>query len=96
MVYLVTWNLNKEGQAYSKARARFLEGIEKFESNYTSILESVRFVSAKSYDANELYDYLKKYIDDNDGLVIVKFEKGTANHQGNLGKELWAWINARI
>jgi hypothetical protein len=95
MVYLVTWDLNKEGSAYSIARARLMEGFNFYETNYNSSLDSVRFVSTEE-SANQIYEFLKEYKDDDDTIVIVKLEKGTDNHQGNLGKSLWEWINARI
>lgn len=96
MVYLVTWDLNKEGSSYSEARKELLDGINTFDVNYISSLDSVRFIATDNYTADELYRYLRTYIDDNDTLVVVKIEKGTSNHQGNIGKELWTWINDRI
>lgn len=97
-VYLVTWDLNKEGTAYDKARELLLKGIHMYKDvKHHSSLDSVRFISTQS-TADQIYKYLKdnKYIDSDDMIVVSKMEKGADTNEGNLGQDLWTWINARV
>jgi hypothetical protein len=98
-VYIVTWNLNKEGAAYSRARANLIAAIDALENTYSPSLESVRFISTTK-TANELYTHLceKGKLDGNDMIVAVRMHgKGNNSYNdGNLGQGLWDWINARI
>ena len=92
-VYLVTWNLNKEGAAYSQARDAFLRQLGTYENTKDDALETVRFVSTSS-TASTVSDHLRQKLDDNDRLFVTKLDRG--NHQGWLSKSTWEWINARL
>jgi hypothetical protein len=96
-VYLVTWDLNKEGLRYSMSRKNLIDVIEKLDSNYTTSLDSVRFIS-NTRTAHDLYEYLRSEarLDKNDAIFVTKIEKGTDNRQGDLGSKLWDWISARL
>ena len=98
-VYIVTWDLNKEGSAYNHARSKLLSAINTMENTYSTSLDSVRFVST-SRTANQLWTYLRQNggLDTNDTVVVVRmFNKGdNASNDGNLGETFWNWINARI
>jgi len=92
-VYIVTWNLNKEGASYSKARAAFLEQLNKYDHKADSGLETVRWVSTTS-SAAQVSDFLRQKLDDDDRLFVSKLHSGC--HAGWLEKDVWAWIDARL
>lgn len=93
MVYLVTWDLNKEGAAYNTARARLVTQIERFDSTYDSDLDSVRFIST-TMDSSELSTNLRTFMDSNDKIIVTQLQSG--RHQGWLSQSVWDWINARL
>ena len=92
-VYVVSWNLNKEGAAYSTARTTFFNQLQKFEYSYSASLETTAFVSTTS-EVNQVYDFLRTAVDDNDRLFVSKLHSGC--HKGWLDKSQWEWINARV
>ncbi|MBO9378078.1 hypothetical protein GG804_15000 [Sphingomonas histidinilytica] len=92
-VYVVTWNLNKEGAAYTAARATFLKHLAKYDNTQDSGLETVRWISTNE-SAQQVSDYLRQKLDDNDRLFVSKVVSGT--HAGWLEKSVWTWINARL
>lgn len=92
-VFIVTWNLNKEGAAYTTARATFFAQLARCEHSYSSHLETTAFVST-SWDADQLYQFFKQAIDDNDRLIVSKMHSSC--HKGWLDKTQWEWINARV
>lgn len=90
-VFLVTWDLNQEKPNYSKARAAFLEKLDKFTNRADPGLDSVRFIST-TWDATQISDYLRKAQDDNDTLFVTKIHKGGGERNGWLKKSTWEWI----
>lgn len=92
-VFVVTWNLNKEGASYDAARTKFFEQLARCDYNYSSKLETTAFVSTAS-DVDELYRFLKEAVDDNDRLFVSKMHSSC--HKGWLDKTQWEWINARV
>lgn len=92
-VYVVTWDLNKEKPNYSQARTAFVKHLETMENMKDPGLDSVRFVSTTS-TATQIDAYLRQKLDTNDRLFVSKLHKG--EHQGWLGKNVWAWINTRL
>lgn len=53
MVYLVTWDLNKEKSNYASARTAFLAHLNRYGNIKDSGLDSVRFVST-NWSANQV------------------------------------------
>ncbi|EBA11725.1 hypothetical protein [Roseobacter sp. CCS2] len=92
-VYLVAWNINKEGTKYNTARAALIKQIETYTNTHDPGLESVRFVSTTS-SASAVSDKLRKVLDDDDRIFVTKLVAG--GHAGWLQKSVWSWINARI
>ena len=92
-VYVVTWNLNKEGSRYEQARREFITHLERYEHVTDSGLETVRWISTPD-SPNQISDYLLQKMDDNDRLFVSKLNRG--EHQGRLSKSTWEWINARL
>lgn len=92
-VYLVTWNLNKEGAHYSAARKKFLDGFTGLDAAYAGKnLDTVAFVST-SGSATDLYNHLVKGIDANDRLFVVQVFPGS--YYGWLDDTVVKWLNAR-
>ena len=90
-VYIVTWNLNGE-RAYGAARTAFLNHLAKYENCADSSLETVRFVST-TQTAQQVSDYLRQKMDDNDRLFVSKVKAG--ERAGWLEKDVWTWIEER-
>jgi hypothetical protein len=93
MVYLITWDLNKEGYNYSITRERLLNLLSKYDRINDPGLDSVYFIH--TYDSpNQIYNHLSLAFDKNDRLIITRLIKDT--HQGLLDPKIWNWINARL
>lgn len=93
-IHLVTWDLNQEKPNYAKARAAFLERLDKFQNRVDTGLDSVRFIST-TWDAAQIDEYLRKAQDENDTLYVVRIHGGTAERSGWLSEATWKWIEAR-
>lgn len=91
-VYVVTWNLNKEGAAYDTARATFLKHLGKYDNTQDAGLETARWIST-SETARQVSDYLRQKLDANDRLFVSLVSSGT--HSGWLETSVWTWIDAR-
>lgn len=91
-VYVVTWNLNREGN-YDAKRAAFLKHLERHDNVADADLESVRWIST-GLSADELCTDLRQRLDNNDGIFLARITTGS--HQGFLAKSTWAWINQRL
>lgn len=92
-VYVVTWNLNKEGSTYTQAREAFLRHLNAYDNTKDAGLETVRFVSTTE-SANQIDEYLRQKLDGNDRLFVAKLNPG--QYQGWLDKDVWEWIDARL
>ena len=82
--YLITYDLNKTGQRYEE----LYEAIKGYE--YYKDMESVWFVKT-SYSAEQIFEDLKKYIDENDRLFISEIND---NRQGWLSQECWNFLES--
>lgn len=93
-VYLVTWNLNKEGAAYDKARQRFVGRLGGYQNAYDGKrLDTVCFISTPR-PVDDIYNDLGQALDQNDRLVITRIEQGS--FLGWLSADMAGWINARL
>lgn len=93
-VYLVTWDLNKEGQAYSDASAKLHARLDTLTTIKDRALDSVRFVSTDK-SAQQLYDYIQPgVLDQNDKMAVSRMRTG--EYWGVLSKEVWPWIAERL
>jgi len=93
MVYLVTWDLNKEKPNYTVARANFLARLDEYTTIKDPGLDSVRFI-AFTGNAQQLSDDLRTRLDDNDRIIVTRLFSGS--HQGWLDPEVWKWISSRL
>lgn len=92
-VFVVTWNLNKEGSAYTQARDVFLRHLSKYQNTRDSGLETVRFISTAE-SATQIDGFLRQQLDSDDRLFVSKLNSG--EYQGWLDASVWEWINARL
>lgn len=88
MVYLITYDLKKPGQDYSK-----LYDAIKSLGEWIHPLTSTWIVSTSLTSAQAVYDRIRPYIDDSDRLLVVAFSR---DHQGWLDKAHWDWINKHL
>lgn len=92
-VHIVTWNLNKEGSAYSQARKKLIDRIDTLRNTPDPNLETVRFVAFNG-SAGDLYNYLHKYIDGDDSIFVAEMFSYPTSYSGWMSKSTWDWINA--
>lgn len=93
MVYLVTWDLNREKPNYTQARREFIAHLEQFEHKKDPGLDSVWFIStSRSEDAVD--EFLRRKLDTNDRLIVTRLVTG--QYQGWLSKATWEWIDPRV
>lgn len=84
MVYVISYDLNKEGQNY--------EGLYKAIKEcgaWWHYLDSTWLIGT-SRNARQIYDVLKDKIDKNDTLLIMK---AADDYAGWLSEDASAWIN---
>ena len=81
-LYVVSYDLNKAKnyQALWDEMAR-LGGHKP--------LESVYFLDVNSANAASLKDHLTKFIDGDDQLIVVQFDKRPATHRAKTGTKEW-------
>lgn len=92
MVYLITWNINKAGNLYAQQRAKFLSGFNGLDWIHEANLDTVAFLNTTS-SANEIYNHLKRNLDDNDRLYITQVGK---NHEGYLNTPVANWLKGKV
>lgn len=92
-VFVVTWNLNKEGAAYNVARTRFFQQLGQYNYKTNAGLETVAWVSTTS-TATQVDTYLRQALDTDDSLFVSKLNRG--EYQGWLRPTTWDWINQHV
>lgn len=72
-VYLVTWNLNKEGSEYASARRELMSRLLAFDHAYEGReLDTLAFVRVPdNHEALDIYNHLITALDKNDRLVVT-------------------------
>jgi hypothetical protein len=93
VVYLATWDLNREKPHYAEARQRLISHLERYQHTKDAGLDSVWFVSS-DWSADQIDADVRTRLDNNDRLFVTKLVSG--QHQGWLSKGVWDWINARL
>jgi len=93
-VFLVTWNLNKEGAAYNAARDQLVARLANYDNVYDGQrLDTVCFISTMK-TAADVYADLGQVLDQNDRVVITQMRAGST--VGWLSGYMTDWINARL
>lgn len=83
MLYLVTYDLNKEGKDYS-GMTKALESYGKYNHCQKSI-----WLIATTETADQIFAKLQPHIDKDDRIIVVRW--GDA-HQGWMPESIWNWI----
>lgn len=91
-VFVVTWNLNREGANYDTRRAALIKQIEKYVNKSDPGLESVRWIQATT--AEELSKDLLQRLDKNDRLFVAQLHRGY--YYGYLDNAVWDWISPKL
>lgn len=85
-VYCVSYDLNKVGQKYNELYD------ELKSSGWCHYLDSTWLIST-SETSIQLSDRLKKHMDDNDNLLVIKV---TNDYAGWLPQKAWEWMKQHI
>lgn len=85
-IFNVTYDLNKNGQNYS-GLYKELES-----TDHLHFLDSNWLINT-SETAEGLYNRLKKHLDNNDNIIVIKVTKP---YYGWLPQSMWDWISLRI
>lgn len=88
MVYLITYNLNKEGQDYEA----LYKAIRDISPAWCRFMKSAWFVDTPKSE-EQIRDYLLTVMDKNDLLFITKVSK---QYKGWLTDDVWDWLKDRI
>jgi hypothetical protein len=81
--YCISYDLNRPGQDYSD----LIKAIKSYE--FVEVMKSGWFVKSTN-SAQQIYDHLRRYIDDNDFLFISEI---TSNMSGWLKKNVVEWLS---
>lgn len=95
-VYLVTWNLNKEGLEYKVARRELMSRLLAFDHAYEGReLDTLAFVRVPdNHKALDIYNHLIIALDKNDRLVVTLVpDKDRVFYVGDKTKE---WLDRRL
>lgn len=94
-VYVVNWNLNKEGDSYQQARQALLAQFDKYLCKSDPSLESTMFIKVHEiWNARDIYDHLKKALDDNDAIIISSLNRPIYDYYGSLEKSVIEWLES--
>lgn len=85
--YCVSYDLNKAGQNYDA----LYEELKK-SPNWCHPMDST-WVIITNESAQQLSDRLRKHLDDNDRLLVIKVVRPYA---GWLTQEVWDWLDKNI
>ena len=83
-VYSISYDLRQPTRDYTS----LYEEIKKM-GDYFHPLESNWFVRT-NWDAQDIYDKLRPYIDDNDLILIIRVDH--SDKQGWMVKNFWEWL----
>lgn len=90
MVYLITYDLNKQGQDYENV----INAIKEASTGvWCSYWKSSFLIKSNLESANDVFSKIKPYIDGNDRVLVIEVKN---NKQGWLSKDQWKHINESI
>lgn len=92
--YSITYDLRLPGRKYNELydAIKDIAGL----GNWIHPMESFWIVSLSDYsiyNADSIYKALRRYIDDNDSIMVCKME--ISDRQGWMPKSLWDWLNEK-
>jgi len=90
MVYMITYDLNKEGQNYEKV----IKAIKSASNGvWCTFWKSSYLIKSNYITADEVSNLITPYLDSNDRLLVIEVKN---NKQGWLAEDEWEYINKSI
>ena len=90
MVYMVTYDLNKEGQNYEDV----IQAIKDASTGvWCSYWKSSYLIKSNLTSADKVAEIIHPHLDSNDSLLVIEVKN---NKQGWLSKKQWDYINNSI
>lgn len=90
MVYMITYDLNREGQDYENV----IKAIKDASTGvWCSFWKSSYLIKSNLKTANAVFDKIKPYLDGNDSVLVIEVAN---NKQGWLSKKQWEYIDNSI
>ncbi len=90
MVYMITYDLNSEGQDYENV----IKAIKDASTGvWCSFWKSSYLIKSNLKTANAVFDKIKPYLDGNDSVLVIEVAN---NKQGWLSKKQWEYIDNSI
>lgn len=86
MVYIISYDLNKQGQNYDELYKRIKDISDE---HFCHMMDSAWIIKCNK-STHEIYEYLSTAIDTNDYLFIAELKN---NCQGSLREEHWYYIS---
>ena len=93
-LFAIIYDLRQPGRKYNELYDA-IKVIAK-ETNWQHPMESFWVVAVSDYsiwDANKIYEELRKHIDANDSLFVVRIDG--AERQGWMPKNFWTWLKEK-
>ena len=87
-VYMITYDLNKEGQNYDKVIGAIKDCAISCYSGWKS-----SYLIKSSMTAKQIRDNIAQYLDGNDALLVIEVKD---NYNGRLEESDWDIIRERI
>lgn len=88
--YLITYDLNKQGQNYEKV----IESIKKASDGaWCTYWKSSFLIRSDFQTANEVSAFITPHLDKTDSLLVIEVNR---NYQGWLPRKRWDYINNNI
>ncbi len=88
--YLITYDLNKEGQDYENVIAAIKSASD---GNWCTYWKSSFLIRSDLQTADDVSIKITPYLDSNDALIVMEV---TPNYQGWLSKKKWDYIRNHI
>lgn len=90
MVYMITYDLNSQGQNYDDV----IKAIKDSSRSWCSYWKSSYLIKS-DLSSNQISDKISPHLDSNDRLIIVECANN-GNYQGWLSKKQWEFIKENI
>lgn len=89
MVYMITYDLNKQGQEYEEV----ISAIKACSNGCWCTYWKSSFLIKSSLSANQICERIQPHLDSNDTLIVIEVKN---NYQGWLNNKQWAYIKENI
>lgn len=87
--YMITYDLNSEGQNYDKV----IEAIKEASTGAWCSYWKSSYLIKSNLTVQQVSDKITPYVDSNDSLIVIEVKK---NYQGWLTEKQWKYIRENI